>query len=96
MLTLSSLLFCVSRIDTDNKTDSPSGVLVYSLDLCGAIISVLNCSPMSPITKALPLVIISYLIVCRNVHENMVLRATPSTRARETVTGFPFTARGFL
>ena len=39
---------------------------------------------------------IGYLIVSMNVHENMVLRATPSPRAKETVAGFTFTTKGVL
>ena len=45
MLSLSSVLFCVSEITTGNETGSPSDVLGDSLDLCGTIIARSNWSP---------------------------------------------------
>ena len=90
------MLFCVSTITTSNKTGSPSGILGDFLDICGTIISRLNFSPRSPLTKALLLVIIKALIIFRDGHENMVLHATPSSWAKETFTGCPFTTKEFL
>ena len=63
MLPLTSLLFCVSGIATNNETGIPSGVLGASLILCGSIISSLNCSPSIRPNDALFLVIIDTLIV---------------------------------
>ena len=54
----SSVLFCVTGIATGNGNDTPSYVFVASLYLCGTTISILNCYPRIPPTKALFLVII--------------------------------------
>ena len=67
-----------------------------SLALCGTIIFSLNVSTRSPLTKELFSVTIEALIVYRNAPKNLVLHATPSTRPRETVTGFTFITKGFL
>ena len=96
LLTLYLMLSFVSWVVTGNETGSPSGVLIASLDLRGTIISNLNCSHRSQLTKELFLVIIESLIVFNNGHENMVLYATPSPRARENVTRFTFTTNGVL
>ena len=96
LMPLYFVLSCFPWIDTDSENGSPSNSLGASLDLCGVIIPSLNFSPRSPITKELFSVMIEALIVCRNVHENMVLHATPSPRARDTVTGFLVTTKGFL
>ena len=80
--------------ENGNETGSPSDVLGASLAICGTIISSLNCYNRIPLTKALFLVMIEALIFFRNGHENMVFHATPSPRARETVTGFSFTTKG--
>ena len=82
LLPISSIFFCFPWIETGNETGSPSDVLGYSLDLCRTIISILNFSPRSPLSKAFFLVTIEALFVCRNGHENMVLHATSSPRAR--------------
>ena len=82
--------------ETDNETGISSNVLGDLLAICGTNISIINYSTRSPLTKALFLVIVEPLIVCRKGHENMVLYATPSPRARETVTGFPFTTKVVL
>ena len=96
LLILSFIFYCFPWIETGNETGSPSDVLGDPLTLCGTIISSLKCSPRSPLTKEFLSVTIEDLIVCRNGHENMVLHANPSNRARETVTGFSFTTKGFL
>ena len=96
MLPLNSMLFCVYGIVTGNGTGSTYDVLVSSLDLCITSISRLNCSPRSPLNKALFSVITEALIVYRNWHENMVLHATPSPRLRETVTSCKFNMKGVL
>ena len=96
MLPLTSVLFCVSRVVTGNDTGSPSDVLGDYLALYVTIVSILNCSPRSTLTKAFYLVIIEDLIFCKNCHKNMVLQVTPFPRAKETVTGCPFTSKGFL
>ena len=88
MLPLTSVLFCVSGITIGNETGIPSDVLGASLDLCGTIISSLNCSTRLQLTNVLFSAIIEALIVCRNGHENMLLHDTPYPRLRETVTGF--------
>ena len=90
-----SLVFFVLRMEMKLEVP-PSDVLGNSLTLCETIISILNCYPGSPLTKTLLLEMIEALIVCRNGHENMVLHDTPSPKARETVTGFPLTTKGFL
>ena len=90
------MLSCFPWIEDGNENISPSNVLVASLDICGTIISGLNCSPGIPLTRALFSVTIETLIVCMNGHENVVLHATPSPRERETVTGFKFTAKVFF
>ena len=95
LLHISLILSFVYWIATGNESGSPSGVLGDPLALCGTIISSLNWSPMIPQTKSLLSVIIEDLIVCRNVHGKMMLHATPSPRARETITSFPFTAKRF-
>ena len=96
LLLLYFILSYFPWIDNGNGTVSPSDVLGDSLALFGNIISSLNCSPRSPLTKELFSFTIEALIFCSNVHENMVLHAIPSPRARETVTGFLFTTMGFL
>ena len=96
MLPLFSIIFCVSGITTGNETSSPSDVLGASLALCGTIISILNCYPMISITKALFSVIIETLIFYGNGQENILLRANPSHRERETFTGYAFTTKVFL
>ena len=96
MLTLSSVLFCIYGIATGNETGIPSDVLGDPLALCETIISSLNCSPRSPLTKMFFLVIIEALIIYTNDHENMVLHATPSSMERETVTSCLFTTKGVL
>ena len=90
------MLFCVSEIATRNDTSSTSDVLGDSLDICGTIISSLKCSPRIPLTKLLFSAIIEALFFLRNIHKNMVLRATPYPILKETVTGCPFTTKGFL
>ena len=94
--TLSFVLSCAYWIANGNLTVSNSDVLGASLAICGTIIYILNCSPSSALTKKFFSVIIEALIVCRNGHENMVLHATPSPRARDNVTGFLFTTKVFL
>ena len=74
------MLFCVSGIATGIETISTSDALGAYLDLCGTIISSLDCFPKCPLIKALLLVIIKDLIVCRNVHEKMMLHAYPYPR----------------
>ena len=74
------MLFSVSCISTVNETGNPYYFLSAYLALCGTIISILNFSPKSPLIKALLLVIIEALIVCKNSYENMVLHATHSPR----------------
>ena len=96
LLLLSFMFSCFPWISTYNKTGSPSDVLGASLAICGTTISSLNCFTRIPLIKALLLVMIEALIVCRNGHENMVLHATPYPRARETVYGFPFITKRFL
>ena len=96
ILTLTSVLFCISEIVTGNETCIPYDVLVHSFDICGTTISSLKFSPSIPLTEALFLVNISALIVCSKVHEKMVFCVTPFCRARETVTGCLFTTEGFL
>ena len=96
LITLSFMWLCFSWIATDNETGSPSDVLGASLDLFGTIISSLNFSPSSPITKTLLSFIIEDSIICRNGHENIVLHASLCPRSRETVTGFLFTTKGVL
>ena len=96
IMTLTSVLFCVYGIVTGNGTGSTSGVLGTSFALCVTIIYRLNFSPQIPLTKALLLVIIEALFDCRNGHDNMVLKAEPSLRARETLTGCQFTTKRFL
>ena len=96
LLLLYFVLYFFPWIENGNETGIPSDVLVYSLSLCGTIISSLKCSPRSPITKALFSVTIEALIVYINGHKTMMLYATPSPREREIVTGFPFTTKGFL
>ena len=88
---LTSMLCYVSEIVTVNETVSDYDDLGAYLDLCGSIISILNCSPRSSLTKVFVLVIIESFIVYRNGHEKMVLQVTPSPRARETVTDCTFT-----
>ena len=58
MLPLSSVLFCISGVDTYNETGSPSDFLGASLDIFVTIISSLTFYPTSPLTKVLFLVII--------------------------------------
>ena len=53
----------ISGISTGNETGRPSAILGASLDIWGTIISILNCSPRSPLDKALLFVIIEVLIV---------------------------------
>ena len=96
LLPLSLMLSCFPCIDNFNETGSPSDFLVASLDLCGTIISSLNCFTRNPLTKAFFSVMFETLIVCRYGHKNMVLHATPSPRSRGTVTGFLFNTKGFL
>ena len=96
LLPLTFMLSCFSWITTGKESGSPYDVLGASLALCGTIISSLNWSPRCLLTKLLLLVIIEALIVFRNGQKNMVLHATPSPRAWETATGFPFTTRGVL
>ena len=96
MLSLTSMLFCVSGITTGNETVSFSDVLGAYLDICGTIISSLNCYPRSLLNKVLVLVIIEVLIICSNGYEKLVLHATPYHIERETVNGFPFTTKGVL
>ena len=90
------MLSCVYWISAGNETGIPSDILGAYLDLCETIIYRLNFSPMIPLMKSLLLVIIKDLTVCSNDHENMVLNANPYSRARETVTGFKCTTKGFL
>ena len=96
LLPLSFMFSCFTWIETGNENGSPSDVLGVYLDLCGTIIYRLNWNTRSPVTKALLLVMIEYLVVCRDVHENMVLHGIPSPRASETVIGFIFTTKGVL
>ena len=96
IMPLTSMLFSLSGIVTVDETVSTSDFLGSSLDLCGTIINILNFSPRSPLTKALFLVIIEVWIICRNSYKKMVLHATPSPRARETVTCYPFTTEDVL
>ena len=96
ILPLTSVLFCVSDIANGNETGSPYAFLGDSLDLRGTIIYRSNFSPMSPLTKALLLFIIGELFVFRKSHKKMVLHASPSPIAKETITGCPFTTKGFL
>ena len=96
LLPLYFMLSCFSWIATHNETVYPSDVLGDYLSLCGTIIYIIKLSPRITLTKALFLVIIEALIVCRNGNENMVLQATPYMRARETVTNFLFTTKVVL
>ena len=96
ILPLSYILCCVSGIATDNEIGSTSSVLGEYLVFFGTIISSLNFSPRSLLTKVLLSVIIEVLIICSNVHENMVLHSTPSPRTRKTVTGCSFNTKGVL
>ena len=90
------MLYCFTWTETGNETGSTSDVLGAYLDICGTIISNLNLSPRSTLTKVLFLVMIEALIVCSNDHENMVLHSTTSPRAKETINSFTFTTQGFL
>ena len=94
--TLSFVLSCAYWIANGNLTVSNSDVLGASLAICGTIIYILNCSPSSALTKKFFSVIIEALIVCRNGHENIVFRYTPSTRLKETIAGCPFSTNGVL
>ena len=96
ILTPASMVFCVSVIVTGNDTGSPSDVLGDSLSLYGTTTSSLNFSPRISLTNVLYLVIIEALIVCSNLHENMVLYATPSLNTGDTVTDCTFTMKGVL
>ena len=84
---------CFPWIETGNETGIPSDVLGDSLSLYGTIISSLNCSPRSTLNKLLLSVMTEDLIFYRNGNSIIVLYATPSPRARESVTGFPFTTK---
>ena len=95
LMPLSSVLFCVSVIVTVSETVSPSDALGGSLDIFGTIISILNFSHKIPLTKVLLLVIIEALIFAGTAIKKMVLRSSPSPRARDNVTGFPFTTEVF-
>ena len=90
------MFYCFPWIDNGDETRSPSDLLGASLALYGTIISILNCYHRSTLTKALLLVMIEASSVYRNGHENMVFHATPSTIARENVTGFQFTTKAVL
>ena len=96
ILPLTSVLFFVSGIVTLNETGNPSGDLVTSLDLCGTIISRLNCYPRITLNKELFSVIIEALFFCRKVHEKRVLHAIPSPRSMETFTGCLLTKKVVL
>ena len=92
-----SFMFSVFHcIDTGTETGSPSDVLGASLDLCGTIISSINCSPRNPLTKTFFLVVIEALIVWINGHESIVLNATSYLILRDNVTIFMFTTEGVL
>ena len=82
------MLSCFPWIETGNATGRPSDVLVDSLDLCGTIISRLNFSPSSLLTKEFFLVIIEALTVCRNGHENMVFECSSSVTSRASRSTF--------
>ena len=58
ILPLSCVLFFVSGIETGNETGSTYDVLGASLDICGTIITSLNWSTRSKLTKELFKVII--------------------------------------
>ena len=90
MLPLSSVLFCVSGIVAGNETGTPSDVFGACLSLFGTIVFSLNCYPRIPLTKVLFWVITEFLVFCSNVHENMVLHATPYTSSRDTDTSCVF------
>ena len=83
-------------IETCNETSIPSDVVGASLDLRGKILSILNCYPWNPMTKALLSVIIEALIISSNRHENIDFHVVPSPRMKDTVTGCAFTIEGVL
>ena len=51
LLLLSFVFYCFTWIENGDETGIPSDVLVDSLSICGTIISSLNFSPRSPLTK---------------------------------------------
>ena len=52
------VLFFVSGVANGTETGSTYYILSASLDICVNIISILNCAPRIPLTKALFFVII--------------------------------------
>ena len=64
--------------------------------LCGMFVSILNWYIRSLLTKALFLVIIEALNICRKAHKKMLLHTTLYTMAKYTVTGFTFNMKGLF
>ena len=97
MMTTTSVLFCVSGIVTGNETSS-------TFDFFGASLFFLlhhhlQLEALSQYSTDYGIVIGNYwslIVFSGTAFENMVLHATHYCRARETVTGFPFTTKWVL